>query len=194
MLETFQSRNSRDFRQRYQNSWGFFKTESGERLLVVMRDIGDHTASFEDARGARYKARADTDVEFEFIPVNKRLFIHDDNLMYVGRVPARMFSRGVNEQNTQIVALPQMREEALTFQNILSAFASEHAPVEQSHTRQAFTLSDTFGVTSGILYVYQHQIGTWDSVQKQVKVTDKMFVQEIKDLLAQYSLPYQMVD
>lgn len=194
MLETFQSNNSRDFRQRYQNSWGYFKTESGNRVLVIMKEISDSSAMFEDQRGAKYHAKADQGVEFEFIPVRKRLFIHEGDLYYVSRVPARMWSRGVNSENTSIVNLAAGSwGNKLSFETILSAFASDHAPVEESLGNSSFVLSDMFGVSHGTLYVYNHAIGSWDKEKQTVSVTDPMFEQEVKDLLTKYSLPYRMV-
>src|SRR5690348_12047969 len=101
MLETFQSATSRDFRQRYTGSYGFYTIPlSKKRILVYLSEVGEDTAHFLDENSAKYTAKADQAVEFEFIPVKKKLFSYNDQLYLAQRRPARMWSRGVNPQNT----------------------------------------------------------------------------------------------
>lgn len=200
MLETFLSANSRDFRQRYAGSYGYYTVpESKKRVLVWMREIGEDRVEFMDQDQTRYVAHADTGVEFEFLPIEKRLFCVDDMLCLAQRKPARQFARGVNTQNTQFKNLATWGEVRMTFDTVKAACLPVTVDVSQSmkeleeHKRSTVVLSNLFGVYGTNFFLYDGLIGEVDTAKKQIKVAEPMFRQEVLDLVERLSLPYMVV-
>ena len=185
MLESFQSRNAKDFRQRYNASWGYYTIEgSKKRILVQMIAVGEERADFIDEGGVAYHAWADQGVEFEFIPVQKKLFVHNDKLLFVRRNPSRMWSRGVNTQNTLISEVKYGSRVYLSFEVIRAAF--EAPPAEINREKPAYILSDAFGVQDNVLYVYNEKLGKIKG--STIKLDNNLFRQEILDLVFKHNL------
>jgi hypothetical protein len=201
MLETFTEAGSRDFRQRYSGSFGYYTVpESRKRILVQMETINETIAGFRDARNALYEARSDTGVEFEFIPVTKTLIIQNGVLAYIRRRPARQWARGVNTANTQLTAVLTGVEMRLTFDAIIAAFASDPPDYSLNVTAlerkevNAILLSPRFGVEGSVLYLYDMVIGSFMADRREIIVEELMFKQEVEDLVAQLGLRYTITD
>ena len=201
MLETFTEAGSRDFRQRYSGSFGYYTVpESRKRILVQMETINETIAGFRDARGAVYEARSDTGVEFEFIPVTKTLIIQNGALCYIRRRPARQWARGVNTANTQLTAVGGGGDMRLTFDAIIAAFASDPPDYALDVLRlerkevNAILLSPMFGVEGSVLYLYDMVIGSFMADRREIIVEELMFKQEVEDLVARLGLRYTITD
>ena len=201
MLETFDSAHSRDFRQRYSGSFGYYTVpETRKRILVQMEQVDEVTAGFRDARGAMYSAKADTGVEFEFILLSKRLFIMDKCLYLVRRKPARQWSRGCHNGNTTVMRVHTGRDTKLTFASVAAGFDS--TPIDgyasvtalERKEAEAALLSPMFGVEGSVLYLYDHAIGSFMADRKEIVVEERMFKQEVEDLVARLGLNYRVLD
>lgn len=201
MIETFYSNNSRDFRQRYQGSFGYYTVpESKKRVLVYLDQVEETTTTFVDEHRTVYKANADTGVEFEFIPVSKKLFVLDDGLYIIQRRPARMWQRGVSGQNTHVYQMTDAGpyNRGLTFRHVVAAFATPDADVLtklkdiEEKKRTTVALSNTFGVVNGSFYVYDERIGTFDATTKEIKLDEPLFRQEVVDLVGRLGISYKV--
>lgn len=199
MLETFQSETSRDFRQRYQGSYGYYTVpETNKRLMVYMEEVGDTYTTFVDENRSVYKANVDTGVIFEFIPISKKLFTHNDGLYLVQRKPARQWTRGITSSNTSIEVVGVGNGRALSFEFVEAAFASEPENVLQNvnalenRLRKTVALSNTFGVIGTELYVYAELIGSFIPERKEIVLDTPIFRQELLDLVQRLGIPYKV--
>lgn len=201
MLETFTTAGSRDFRQRYSGSFGYYTVPATQkRLLVQVNTVDESVAQFHDAKDAIYTARSDEGVEFEFIPIQKTLFVLENQLMYIRRKPARQWSRGVNNNNTQLTCVPTQRDRKLTFPAVVQAFATDFPDGYTSVTKlekgeaNAVVLSRMFGVQDSVLYLYDAIVGAWAADTKEIIVEEPMFKQEVTDLVARLGINYKVRD
>jgi hypothetical protein len=198
LIEEFRSYNSRDFRQRYLSSFGFFTTESGKRVLVRMESVEDQRVSFKDKDGVNYVAHADVGVVFEFIPVSKRLYMKGKDLVFIRRRPARQWSRGINQANTQVTVLGR-GEVGVDFAYVDASLSPPliniKAEVERLERKEtyALALSDMFGVVGQDLYVYGENIGVWSADRREIVLDEPVFRQEILDLLARNEINYKVL-
>lgn len=104
MFEKFLSHNAREFAQRYEGTYGFYKDENGKKSLVRLDSVRDNTCFFYNIRGLEFHLNADTEknIGFEFIPPKAQFYNTDIGALLVTRVAARQFSRGINQRNTSI--------------------------------------------------------------------------------------------
>lgn len=189
MKEQFTSITSRDFRQRYEGTYGFFTTESKQRILVHLATIGENSLTFTDAKRQSYQANADKGVEFEFLSPVKKLFSIDDTIYIIHRRLARQFQRGISEGNTIIRDVTSERNGAVNFKRLQAAFSDDQYPVRQrwvqylTGKRETVLLSDMFAVVGDKLYLYKDIIGTFDKEQKKFKITVEFFREEVSDMV-----------
>jgi hypothetical protein len=101
MFEKFLRANSQDFRQRYENTFGYFRDEKGHRTLTQLMAVGEDVCIFTDVRGMEYRLNADSerDIGFEFIPPKSGYFNIEGGAILVQRVAAHQFQRGVSSRN-----------------------------------------------------------------------------------------------
>lgn len=198
MLDTFHSFNARDFQRRYSGSYGFFTVpETKKKVLVYLNNVNERTVEFVDANQIAYTAIADTGVEFEFIPITRKLFVYNDRLHYIRRKLAKQWARGVNTQNTALTIIGG-RTQSLSFGNINAAFFDKKADVLQTcnlleqKKAECVALSDTFGVVDSTLYVYDDVIGSFMADRREILLEDDLFRQEVLDLVARLGLPYKV--
>ena len=111
MFEKFTSKDARDFYQRYQSTYGFFR-QKGKKTLVQLTQVGyegrQKFVEFTDKEGLSYLLYADSedqDIGFEFLPPKN--CYHNTNIgpLLVQRIPARQYTRGICEKNTRITSL-----------------------------------------------------------------------------------------
>jgi hypothetical protein len=187
MLEKFQSANSRDFRQRYEGTFGYFTNPvTKSKKLVKLTGVGDTSVSFTDKEGVKYEAVADRDLEFEFIPLERKLFLSGGHLMYVERKPARQWSRGVCDNNTRITNLSTNIPVAVNFDRIQRSME----PVPDLYTQmqkiknksaKSVLFNSFLGVHNDTLFLYGQAIGEADLETKTLKIREPLFLQEVLD-------------
>jgi len=195
-LEEFTSGGARDFRQRYLGVWGYYPTPSGEKLLVYMSNINERETRFIDAQGIEYTAKADQGVFFQFIPIEKRLFTHDNMLVLAERRPARQYSRGMSDANTLFKEVRYSDPLSITAKTITS-YANPVYDVVIDISKPVQLLSPMFGIIhSHSIYLYDRLIGnvTFNKKAEPVlMVTEPLFYQELVDVVRERKINVEVV-
>lgn len=194
-LEEFTSGGARDFRQRYLGVWGYYPTPSGEKLLVYMSQINERETKFNDAIGIEYTAKADQGVFFQFIPIEKRLFVYDNMLVLAERRPARQYSRGVSEANTLFREITYSDTVLITAKTIV-AYANPVYDVVIDPSKTVQLLSPMFGIKHGRIFLYDRGIGSvrYDANLKlQLRVDEPLFYQELVDVVRERKINVEVV-
>jgi hypothetical protein len=197
MFEKFTSEDRGNFRQRYLDTFGFFRNEDKEPLLVKLVSI-DGVVTFVDKRGIEYTLYPDSDKEigFQFLPPKSGMFNTDEGAVYVQRSAARQFQRGISGRNTTFYLLDGERfvpvtvnftwlekifYEKITAASAMKAFLARNIP--------SVAVSKQFSINAdGQLYVFSKACGKMlDGTKERVlfKLDDpSLFKTEIKDALS----------
>lgn len=198
MLDTFTMAGAGDFRQRYRNSYGYFTVPSDNRKVLVFIQSVDDTVTFIDENRSKYYGHPDEGLEFEFIPVRKKLFMYGEDLFLAQRQPARQWARGVNQQNTRITNVSKHRGEDLLFGIVRAAFEAPsydvltNVKLLEERVLTSITLSDMFGVVKDVLYLYDNPIGSFLTGPKEITLEESLFKQEVMDLVERNNLGYRV--
>jgi hypothetical protein len=192
MKEEVTRQGSRDFRQRYEGTYGFYTTEEGSKLLVVIDSVNEEEVKFRDSKRLSYTALSDRGLSFEFLSPVKRLFAIGDMVYLIERRPARQFQRGVSANNTRIYKLDTMAPVPINFNNLAAAF-DEDTEVRyklqlvrmEKGLRKTLLLSDMLAFVNGSVYLYKDVIGRLDLANKKVVLSKNMgmFRQEVLDAI-----------
>lgn len=197
MREEYQSRSSRDFRQRYEGTYGMFThPETKKKTLVYLTSVRDETLTFQDKAATQFTAKADVGVEFEFIPVSKKIFKQGKDLLFIRRRPQRQFQRGLSNGNASITNLLTGRELDFSFARVEALYSAEIPDVHKQLKELAAgetscaIFSDMFGITGNTLWLYNIRIGTFEG--GRAVLNDATFRQELVDCFMSHSLPYSV--
>lgn len=102
MRDSLTSDNARDFNARYVNTIGWLIHPNKGRQIVRLKEGEDNSIRFDGLDGGEYEVYADSNIEFEFIPVKRRFYqVADGRVFLLERVPARQWKRGICSDNTQ---------------------------------------------------------------------------------------------
>lgn len=204
MFEKFTGEGARDFRQRYQGSYGFFR-KGGKRHLVRLTDINsDHSPPFirfTDKNGESYSLNADAqdDVGFEFLPPrscwrNTPTY----GAILSRRIATRQWIRGVHDSNTAFV-IPRIKNLNVTFQILEELFLAE-APdflatteaMLKAGLQRYVALNESFAVGPfGEILLFDTAVASFTKKEDEfvVKLFDsKLFGVEIKDAFTRNNL------
>lgn len=201
MFEKFTSVDAADFRQRYLNTYGFFRRDN-QRTLVKLVNV-DETVSFKDKDDVEYKLFPDSqnDVGFEFLPPKAAWHNTEEGGMLVTRVPARQWLRGICSRNTKIgtplghmvavdfPALSMIYEKSFSFDKTLKLFK------EKKVKMFSVALSDNFALSnyadSQKLWCLDQAIGSWTEDLGVYEVTlddPELWMTETKDAFSRQGL------
>ncbi len=198
MIEEFKSSGAADFRQRYKDTYGWYLTDSGRKVLVQLVDVGENQLKFQGKDGESFTALADKGNRFEFIPLERALYNTPSTVVYCTRVPARQWRRGIHSANTRIVNLQsgimgsgvpidfKILSEILHPEDV-STYVSDYL----AKRRDAVALNPMFAFTKETVYLYQRRIGT--IMGDTIALTENLFKQEISDLCRDLQLTYKVV-
>ena len=191
MKEEFNSAYWSDFRQRYQGTYGWWETDKKERLLVYLREVGEERVIFQNKDGFKFTAIADQGNSFTFLPVVRGCFNYlDDGVVVTRRRPARMWKRGVCEENTDIISLATGKTLGVNFQTLEGIFGDKTntalARFKQTLTGNA-AIDNVFSVVGNKLFLYENQIGSY--ANREFTLTSDLFQQEVNDLVNRHHLP-----
>lgn len=208
MFEKFTSLHSRDFQQRYHNTYGFYvNKKTSSTVLVKLIDIGRSVVLFNDKDGMEYRLRADAeeDIGFSFIPPKSGW--HNTSLggVLVRRVPARQWSRGICSKNTSI-GTPLMHRYDVDFDMLAKIFVEKTAfdkalaafQKKSSENNSFLALSEQFSISyaSKKLYCFDIVIGEWEEVEGIHKVkleVRELWQQEVRDAFSRRSMKVELV-
>lgn len=169
MFEKFTQANARDFRQRYEGTYGFFRKEDKSRVLTRLDSISDSVCIFSDARGVEFRLNADAekDIGFEFLPPKSCWYNSSDGNVYlVSRAAARQFQRGISPKNTVIYKLVNntimpMRIDFANLEAVYSKAVAPAASVERLNKGNPFAISKQFALSKQLVFLYETPVGTF---------------------------------
>ena len=195
MIEEYSSKSWRDFSQRYKDTYGWYLGSSGKKTLVKLTEVGEVILRFVDDAGVPYSANADKGNCFEFIPLEKSLYIYKDSLVLCQRVPARQWRRGIHQHNTSITQVNggwggiDISFDVLV--NVLSP--TNHKDGLRRFLAGASTdvaLNAMFGVSKSNVYVYNRVIGSYN--KGTITLKDGLFKQEFSDVIRDLNLDWKL--
>lgn len=198
MLESPKLDTLRDFRQRYNGTYGFYVKDDKTKIPVRINEANERAVSFTDKLGMAYTANLDAGVNFEFVPVTKRLFKHDSKLYYCQRVPAHQFRRGICDENTQVVYLQKGKWKVTNFdfdifgssQQDVGDLKKEVEAFKATAKVTTLVLSKFFGISDGRVFFFDQAIGIYRRKENKILLDDAMFLQELKDTLARANIQF----
>ena len=193
MLDTLSRNNYQDFSQRYKDTFGFLHTASGQKIVRI-KNINSEQVSFVDDANMPYHANADAGVMFEFLPCKRGLYNAQDEVVYVSRVPATQFKRGISESNTSIVGMLSGIKYKPTFDILEVVFNSKPNVLELCKEylhadRACVALSKNFALVKTNIFFNDQKVGT---VEKDSLKVSPLVFQELFDTVCRQSLPFQV--
>jgi len=187
MKDTLTSNNHQDFRARYQGTYGYYvDPDTDKRLPVYVASSNQSRVTFNDIDGRELHVRADSGIEFEFIPVDRGFFQVEDQVFYLERVPARQWKRGICNENTRAYLLEDtLRNFAANYLEIISKMSPLDCRLGWYSNKEGYpvALSKHFAISvANVLYFYNKEIGTVDHATNSIKLYNDMLLQEVTDL------------
>lgn len=205
MFEKFLSIDAPNFRQRYLNTFGFFRHEDRKKILVRISAI-DNVVRFVDKDGVDYILNPDSesDVGFEFLPPKAGWHNTDTGGWLIRRTAARQWQRGICPGNTRIEtplghgcqvdfhSLAQIYEKTTTIPAALKRFKAE-----RKYDSTFMAISEQFAISSSTkqVFTYSAPVGGWkeDGDKFIVTLEDKdMWVTEITDAFKNAGLEMEL--
>lgn len=190
MFDTPKAAHVVDFKQRYQGSYGIYKTDSGKRVLVNIASVQTSHVKFTDSTGGEYRANNDSGVEFEFIQVSRAWYNTPNGAILLMRRPATQWSRGVSERNTRAFGFSsgRFRELGVSF-DVLSPLVEQLPYSEDINLLNGVAFTRSFARWRHQLYLYDKVVGEID--KKDVFITP-MVKQEFEDVNNRMKLGYNV--
>jgi len=183
MKESCTTATSRDFRQRYQNTIGVYTDTKGIKSYVWIREVEENEVSFEDTKGGSYRAMNDTGVEFEFTQVPLGWFNSTKGPMFVSRMPARQYQRGISKGNTRI------QNKDFTPIPVSLANVSDFLTFDKPYVGQKdWVLNKHFAMINGIMFFFDRVIGEVEGTI--IRLTCTVVQQELLDTIGRSGLPF----
>lgn len=188
MKAEFKSNGWEDFRQRYSGTYGWFEREDKPPILVRVGHVDVESMVFEDDKGIKYTAHSDKGNVFSFIPVIRGMYKCQGEITYVQRIPARMYKRGVCEDNTSMMSI-YTGSMPVTFASILD-MVNTSIEYELHKLKGMLTskqdvdnilLSRQFSIKRNDVYLYDNLIGSITS-PNTIMLNSPLFTQEITDI------------
>jgi hypothetical protein len=199
MIDTLTTANHRDFAARYSNTYGFFTTESGRRMLVYVARVDQASVKFADKDGASaaelFEARVDRGVEFEFIQVTRGYFNTSKHVYLLTRVPQRQWKRGISQENTHITILGASGRNSFgpTHEVLLAIFCGTTPPIAvlwrqfQNGERGAVALSSHFAVAGTEVWFFDKLVGVYK--EGTIVLKSNVLLQELSDVVRRADIP-----
>ena len=204
MLDTPNSRNIQDFKQRYQGVCGWLHTTEAPRVAVFVRHVSSSKVTFQDQRGNEYYANVDGGAQFEFVPTQRAWYNAEDATYLVQRVPARQWKRGICADNTSFSCLhpgdtlmPAALNETWeqTAFKVMSANMNVTTAVEQfrAKKRTSVAISKHFAVGECSAWFINLRIGKVDKNKIMLEESYHMIAQELLDAIKRNNLPFEVL-
>lgn len=201
MKDTLTENNSGDFKQRYEHTFGWYL--GNETPLLVFIEYSDsEQVKFTDVKGNTFIAYANSDIQFEFIPLNKGFFqLKDGSVVLLERIPARQWKRGISSSNTRVTAysintsnsgisINTTKPFGLTLELLNEIFSSDYK-LPNKFIRDKLVLSDAFAIIGHYIYVWSIKIG--DYKNKVITLYTDLFLQEITDVVKRNTHEFEVL-
>lgn len=199
MLEEFTLNNARDFKQRYQGSYGVFLAESG-KVLVKIKAVSDTRVDFVGKGGEEYFVRPSSGYNFEFLPGNKKVFEHpnQNDLLVVSRIPDRQWHRGIHQDNTRFVSLTGMNHYPIDF-TLLEAMNAPPSKTLTDRVKQYLSgesnyaqINNMFSFVGRDVYIYDSRIGRINPAECKIVLASHLLRSELKDALQDSKIDFKV--
>lgn len=183
MKATYTRYNARDFIQRYVDTYGWLLRDNGTRKFVHIKQAEEGRLYYETDGSADFYALQDRGQIFEFIPVNKGWFNGTDGPVFLNRVPARQWKRGISGSNTEIQKFKNkiLINYILNYTELSKVFNDDFNIKNYPDTFKPGALSKHFCLVNNNLWFYDTVIGILEGTT--FKLFNDIVSQELKDLI-----------
>lgn len=183
MKATYTRYNARDFIQRYVDTYGWLLRDDGSRKFVHITQAEEGRLYYETDGSVEFYARQDGGQIFEFIPVNKGWFNGTDGPVFLSRVPARQWKRGISGSNTEIQKFNGgvLQNYILNYTELSKVFNDDFNVKNYPNTFKSGALSKHFCLVNNNLWFYDTVIGILEGTT--FKLSNDIVAQELKDLI-----------
>lgn len=187
--------NYRDIQKYFQGSY-IKLPEAGETLHWIDRVYEDHI------KGKLYQKNEKGEVEeepfiyylhplseaspeVEYIMPRKSYFNHEGRAMFLSRIPARQYHRGITAENTQIQALNATAFVGISINaSRLTAYVGKQAFMPFKQHAGSYAVSSRMAVNElGLLYLDTTKIGRVHYEERLIIVSNEMFIPEVERVL-----------
>lgn len=203
MKEAFTSKEYRDFNQRYHDSFGYVIRDDQSKVLVKITSVSEKRVTFIDKAGIEYFGWADKNLEFEFVPVQRKFVLFNKKAALFTRHPARQFTRGISENNTafyttnssgNLVAQNFTDEVVMSFIENIGKFPYNTYQEDFLNGKSTFTtLSDKFLLSKTRAWLLNQEVGEVDLPNRKIKLAVPLIQQELSDALRDTKLPFEVL-
>jgi len=191
MIDSPTRENLRDFRQRYEGSFGWLERDDGSKQLVIVSSVGDRGVKFKlsDKDDMGYTAFVDGGSRFHFTQVPRGWFNRPDGVaFFLTRNPQRQWSRGITPANTtKFVLASRLLNDHLTFADVEACFNPRY--VFSDYENGVGALSRMFAMNKTHVYLYNRIIGTRKG---RVLEVEEMFSQELQDTVSRNTFEFEV--
>lgn len=199
MLASFESKTWRDFSQRYHNTFGWYHTDSGGKILVKVTLVDESIVKFTDKRGITFSAIPDKGNVFEFIPLERAVHNLDDgDVVLSERVPARQWKRGVCRENTSLYSLVSSKRMDFNFDLVEQLYSARphlsYVDEFMDGKRTSVAINPVFSFVNDSVYVYDRRVGTVKPKTSQIVMEDSTYLQEVRDLMRDSFLNFTVTE
>lgn len=199
MLDSLTSANHTDFRQRYENTFGWFLPKDASKIFVHVANVGDRGVVFKDSKNREFTIFRDSGLNFEFIQVSRGWFNGPNETYYLARHPARQFHRGISGNNTAVYHLHKgilmnigcsMKVLSDVFENSVSLQKAVEEFIAKG--RASLAISPHFCCTmDGNFFFNDRVVGRFN--ENTIHLDENTIRQEVGDVLRRNNLPIQLI-
>lgn len=187
MRDTPTHENFRDFRARYQHTYGWYVDEKYGKILVNITSVEEDYVKFMGPRGEAYQARVGANIMFEFTQIEHGWYMTPTRPVLLVRHPQRQWKRGICDENTRAM-LPSgdnLYAHGVDFKILQECFAGTYEYKEGD-----FALSKYFACVGTCLYMKDSVVG---SRKGNVLTLKSTFVhQELVDTIRRNGYPLEV--
>jgi len=190
----FSSENWKDIENYYFKTVVKF-TETGDRLWRI-NSVSPHDVICVDVDGLELSIDLDYPYTVEYVVPGRVVYQQGNTAMLLSRRPQKMYKRGISEENTQLMYLPNTggwKSAQLTLGN-LQQFVDKPAyqdvsTIDWESGYLSWALDKHFAVCQdGTLMCLFKSIGVVDYKTKTVKLKFKLFKQEVASLFNNWTI------
>ena len=190
MFDTFNRHTAHDFRQRYAQvmGWLIYPVDTGTaKTLVMVSTVSETAVVLTGLHGEKYTVFPDTDVQFEFLPINKGFKQVGDKVYHLSRHPERQWTRGISAGNTRVhqVWEDYLDEKMWSFELMVEIFKERKV---KKKTTDYLALSQEFAISPRAVWFFDMKIGSRNG---DTLVLDNPLVsQELNDVIRRNRYPF----
>lgn len=163
MIDTYTTNNHHDFNARYAGTYGWLLNDEDptSKSFVHLIEADGVTLHFDMGGTIVYNSKINSGVRFQFIPVNRGWFdTTEGSVVFLERVPARQWKRGISSSNTQIRDSASLRQQKISYKLLHSVFTKDDHKPEYSPGK-AFCISRHFAINEyNAVFCFNTNVGS----------------------------------